>query len=284
MKNLRLLTAIMVALAVTAGFAANLSAADDTVEIVYVEWACATASSNVMKAVIEQETDYDVELTSVSGSAMYAALADGDQDAMTTAWLPVTHGAYMDKYKDDLVNLGPNFHGAKIGLVVPKYVTIDSITELNAAADKFDNEIIGIDPGAGIMGKTEKALEAYNLDNMELVSSSGPMMTATLKSKYEDKEWVAVTGWTPHWKFARFDLKYLKDPKKVYGEAETINTIVRKGLKEDMPEVYAILDKFNWESADIGSVMAMNMENGEAEKNAEKWVKENQDMVKKWVE
>ncbi|MGM0417899.1 MAG: glycine betaine ABC transporter substrate-binding protein [Thermodesulfobacteriota bacterium] len=283
MKNLRLLTALMVALAITAGFAANASA-KEKVEIVYVEWACATASSNVMKAVIEQETDYEVELTSVSGSAMYAALADGDQDAMTTAWLPVTHGAYMDKYEDDLDNLGPNFKGAKIGLVVPKYVEIDSIAELNDAADKFDGEIIGIDPGAGVMGKTEKALDAYNLDNIELVSSSGPMMTATLKSKYEDKEWVAVTGWTPHWKFAKFDLKYLKDPKKVYGEAETINTIARKGLKEDMPEVYSILDKFSWGAADIGSVMAMNMENGEAEKNAEKWVKENQDMVKKWVE
>ena len=58
-----------------------------------------------------------------------------------------------------------------------------------------------------------------------------------------------VTGWTPHWKFARWDLKFLDDPKKVYGEAETINTIVRQGLKEDMPEVYAVCDAFKWDSS-----------------------------------
>jgi glycine betaine/proline transport system substrate-binding protein len=236
-----------------------------------------------MKAVIEKNTDYEVELTSVSAAAMYAALADGDQDALTTAWLPVTHGHYVEKYKDDIVDLGPSMEGAKIGLVVPKYVTIDSIAELNDSAKKFDGEIIGIDPGAGVMSKAEIAVDEYNLDKLNLKDSSGPIMTAMLKSRYEDKKWVVVTGWVPHWKFAKFDLKFLEDPKKVFGESETINTFVRKGLKEDMPEVYKILDNFQWGPSEIGAVMAMNMENGEAEKNAEIWVEENADLVSKWV-
>ena len=37
-------------------------------------------------------------------------------------------------------------------------------------------------------------------------------MTAALKSAIANDEEIAVTGWTPHWMFARWDLKYLDDP------------------------------------------------------------------------
>ncbi len=275
-----------IALIVALGFAfvsAN-AFAKEKVKIVYVEWACATASSHVMKAVIEQATDYEVVLTSVPAAVMFTALADGDQDAMTSAWLPVTHSDYLKKYKDDIVDLGPNFEGAKIGLVVPEYVTIDSIAQLNENAKKFGGEIIGIDPGAGIMSKTEMAIKEYGLNKMELVDSSGPMMTASLKNAYKRGEWAVVTGWVPHWKFATFKLKFLDDPKKVYGDAETINTFVRKGLKKDMPKVYSILDKFKWNAAQIGEVMAMNMKGGSPEENAKKWVKAHPEIVNKWLE
>ena len=57
-------------------------------------------------------------------------LASGEADAMVAAWLPATHAAYYEKYKDDFDDLGPNLEGAKIGLVVPSYVTIDSIEEI----------------------------------------------------------------------------------------------------------------------------------------------------------
>lgn len=282
MKKIRFILFMVSALLVLQGFTTQ-AFAKKKVKIVYVEWACATAASNVMKAVIEKHTDKKVELTPVSASAMYAALADQDQDALVCAWLPVTHQAYVDRYKKDLVDLGPNFEQARIGLVVPKYVTINSIAEMNKFHKKFKGGIVGIDPGAGVMAKTESAIKEYNLDKIELMPSSGPIMTASLKNKYKHKEWVAVTGWVPHWKFAKFDLKFLEDPKEIFGKSETINTIARKGLKKDMPKVYSILDNFKWTSAQIGEVMAMNAENGEAEENAVKWVEKNPEIVKNWI-
>ena len=50
------------------------------------------------------------------------------------------------------------FTDAKLGLVVPSYVTIDSITELNDHKDKFGSRIVGIEPGAGLMIHTERIL------------------------------------------------------------------------------------------------------------------------------
>ncbi|MFO7886364.1 MAG: glycine betaine ABC transporter substrate-binding protein [Desulfobacteraceae bacterium] len=279
----RLFAILLAALFLIAGFGSPALAGKGKIKIGYVEWACATASSNTVKAVLQEKMGYDVTMLPVSAAAMWKALETGDIDAMTTAWLPITHGHYLDKVKDDVINLGSNCEGAGIGIVVPQYVTIDCISEMNDHADKFDGKIIGIDPGAGIMSKTEKALEDYNLDKIRLVDSSGAMMTATLGNKIKNKEWVAVTGWTPHWKFARWDLKYLKDPKKVYGGSEHIATIVRKGLKEDMPEVYSFLDNFHWTLAEIGQQMGWNAEGAEPYDSAKKWIKENPDMVNQWL-
>ena len=76
----------------------------------------------------------------------------------------------------------------------------------------------------------------------------------------------------------------LKDPKHEFGAEETINTIVRKGLKEDMPEVYNFLDKFNWSNEDISSVMVANQEKrADFNKTAREWVKNNKEKVDSWL-
>ena len=275
---------MMIAVLLTAAFAGQAMAQQKTTQIAYVEWSCATASANVVKAVLEEKMNYKVELIPVSAAAMWQALATGDVDAITTAWLPTTHQHYYEKLKDDVEKLGHNLVGTRIGLVVPTYVTIDSIGEMNAHADKFDGQITGIDPGAGIMSKTEEAIEKYNLTDMELMESSGAMMTAVLQDKINKKDWVVVTGWTPHWKFGKWDLKYLDDPKGVYGGDEYIDTVVRKGLKEDKPDLYAFLNNFKWTPADIQTVMAWNQEKDmNPEKSAKKWVNENPDKVAVWL-
>ncbi|MFO7982035.1 MAG: glycine betaine ABC transporter substrate-binding protein [Desulfuromonadales bacterium] len=255
-----------------------------TVELAYVEWSSEVASTNVVKAVLQEEMGYDVEITSVSAAAMWQAVASADSDGMVAAWLPTTHGHYLEELEDEVVDLGPNLTGTKIGLVVPEYVEIDSIAELDENAEKFDGKIIGIDPGAGIMSKTEQALEDYNLDNFELVSGSGATMTGALKDAIKNDEWTVVTGWTPHWKFAKWDLKYLEDPKETYGGEEAIHTIVRKGLMADMPDVHTFLNNFEWTPEDMAEVMVWNEEKGaDPYENAKRWIEENPEKVNKWL-
>jgi glycine betaine/proline transport system substrate-binding protein len=47
----------------------------------------------------------------------------------------------------------------------------------------------------------------YDLD-YDQVTSSGPAMVASLEKAIRDKEWIVVTGWKPHFKWAQHDLKY----------------------------------------------------------------------------
>ena len=81
---------------------------------------------------------------------------------------------------------------------MPKYVTINSMDELNANADKFGGKIVGIEPGSGLMRDTSNAVKDYDL-KLQRVECSTAAMTAALKSATDRKEWIAVTIWEPSW-------------------------------------------------------------------------------------
>jgi glycine betaine/proline transport system substrate-binding protein len=59
-------------------------------------------------------------------------------------------------------------------------------------------------------------------------------MVASLEKAIRDKEWIVVTGWKPHFKWAQHDLKYLKDPKGVYKRC--LFNYFKKRFQEDQPE------------------------------------------------
>ncbi|WP_319762242.1 glycine betaine ABC transporter substrate-binding protein [Maridesulfovibrio sp.] len=280
------ITLILITFLLACSFAFGAYADDSKkVTLAYVEWDCATASTNLAKAVIEERLGYECEILPVSAAAMWQAVGTGDVDGLVTAWLPVTHKEYLERVKDKVEDLGALVGGAKLGWVVPSYVTIDSIEQLNANADKFDGKIIGIDPGAGLMSLSEEAVKQYNLDNMELMEGSGATMTAALADAIKNKKWVVVTGWSPHWMFGRWDLKYLKDPKGVLGGEEKIHTIVRKGLKKDQPKVYSFLEKFAYTNPNqLQKLMAWNQEKGaDPYENAKRFIKENKAQVDSWL-
>ncbi len=254
------------------------------VEIAYVEWSSEVASSNVVKAVLQEKMGYKCELTAVSVGPMYVAVAAGDVDGMVASWQPLQK-ANLDKVASKLDDLGPNMEGVLSGLVVPDYVTINSIEEMNANADKFDGKIIGIDPGAGIMQKSEIVIKDYGLSKFKLMESTGAMMVAALKDAIRQKKWVVVTGWTPHWKWGVWKLKYLKDPKAIYGKVSDgfIKTLVRKGLKKDMPDVYKFLDNFKWTGDEMAAVMVAIKDGMKPYDAAKKWISENGAKVDGWL-
>lgn len=108
-------------------------------------------------------------------------------------------------------------------------------------------------------------------------------MATSLGQAYNNQEEIVVTGWNPHWKFAEYDLKYLEDPKKVYGEGETINTYTRQGFQEDNPRAYQILANFHWSLEDMESVM-LDIANGmDPSQAAQKWIEANPDKVSEWT-
>jgi glycine betaine/proline transport system substrate-binding protein len=167
-------------------------------------------------------------------------------------------------------------------LIVVTGCSKDNATE-TSVGKSVNHQIIGIDPGAGLMKQTTQAMKDYELSEWKLIEGSSAAMTAALDKAYKAKEPIIVTGWTPHWMFAKYDLKYLNDPKGVFGKDEEIHTIARKGLKEAAPSAYAMLDRFEWTPEDMAVVMSAVMEGKKPEDAAADWVANNAAKVDGWV-
>jgi len=280
---------------------AQTANASNSIRLAHTEWSSSMASANLVKAVFQNKLGIHCELVSLGADKMWAAVAEGRVDAMLSAWLPDTHAHYLQRYQGQVVDLGPNLEGTKTGLVVPNvtagrltagtgirnkpYIEIDAIPELKSLAEKFKHRIIGIEPEAGIMRKTRQAMEAYGLEDFRLVESSEVAMMAELSHAIRRQQWIVVAGWLPHWSFARWNLKFLDDPKNIFGDGGTINTVVRRGLEHDMPKAWRVLDRFFWEPEDVGQLMLWIQEdNGNFPyEKALRWMRTHPGKVDNWT-
>ncbi len=263
------------------------AAADKPVRIGWTAWSDAEAVTRIAQRIIEERLNQPVELVLADIGLQYQGLAKGDLDFMMMSWQPMTHGNYLEKVGDEMVSLGILYTRARLGWVVPAYVPEDQVKTIADLAkpevrDKLDGKIQGIDPGAGLMQASETAIDAYGLDDYQLVSASGAAMTAALSRAIKRDEWIVVTGWSPHWKFAKWDLRYLEDPKGVLGGLERIHVMARKDFYQDHPRVAEFLTRMYIPLEDLEAVM-FEATNSSYEEAVEAYIKNNQDRIDYWV-
>ncbi|NBB79649.1 MAG: glycine/betaine ABC transporter [Verrucomicrobia bacterium] len=267
---------------IAAASAAAFGLQAETVKIAYPNWAEGIAMTHLAKVVLEEEMGYDVELTQADPGVIYAAVAQGDQDLFVDGWLPNTHADYWAQYGDVLENYGTTFGNGVTGLVVPAYMDINSIDELNSVADELDGKITGIGTGAGITKNTNIAIDEYRLD-LEQVNSSGPAMTAALSNAIQAGKPIVVTGWKPHWKFGRFDLKVLEDPKGVY-PLDGLRKVGRPGLRLEMPDVVDFMVNYSLTEDQLLSLMLdIDDSDDDPAAVASAWARKNQPLIESWL-
>lgn len=316
-RRYRSATAVLVALAVILGLTAcgvteqeedeGLAArrarrSEETIRIVYPPWSSEIASAHLFRAVLTERLGYRVELIPVEAEQMWSRVADGEADVLTGAWLPTTHGEYAEQYADRLEDLGPNLNGARIGLVVPTvtpgrrtddtgrtgrpFVTIDSIEGLADTRDEFGGRIIGIESGAGVVTRAHEALEAYELGALyDVVETDEEHMLERLSAAVRRDEWIVLTGWKPHWMFELFNLRFLDDPRGVFGEEESIHTMVREGFAEELPDAHTVLGRISYEPNELERLMRWIREDDTDDPygQALRWLEVHPDTVDDWV-
>jgi glycine betaine/proline transport system substrate-binding protein len=249
-------------------------------------WAENIAVSNMWKILLE-ERGYEVTLTSAGKSVIYSGIASDSIDMGLEVWMPKTDKQYYERYEEEISLHEAWYNGTGLGLVVPEYVDIESIEQLNANKERFVQNgkpaIVGIDPGSALVGLTEDVVSEYDLE-LQLITSSGPGMTSALERAYQREEPIVVTLWNPHWAFAEYKLKYLDDPKNIYGQGEDIHWMSRPELADEYPEIVEWLNAWHMNDQQVGGIMATIREEDDAARGARKWIENNRELVEGWFE
>ena len=112
-----------------------------------------------------------------------------------------------------------------------------------------------------------------------VITSTTPAMIEEMAYAIKNDRYAAITAWSPHWMNAELSIKYLKDPEKVFGEAENVHTIVRKGFDKDYPELAKFFRQFKWKTTDLDSLSLICYESdGDYGKGAREWLKRNPEL------
>jgi glycine betaine/proline transport system substrate-binding protein len=221
---------------------------------VFTGWPEGEAASLLWQNVLEAK-GYNVTLEYADVAPVYTGLAAGDYDLNLDVWLPTTHADYVAQYGSKIVDLGTWNTEASNKVTVNADAPINSLDELAANADLFNNTIYGIEPGAGITRMTQdNVIPDYGLGGMTFTTSSTAGMLSELTAASAAGENFAVTLWHPHWAYSAFDLKDLADPQGAMGAAEGLHSYSRLGFADDNPIAAGWVSGFTMDTDTLGSL------------------------------
>lgn len=264
--------------------ASSASGAGKTITIGYIDWPEDVAASHLWDQILTQK-GYHVKLINASVAPVFEGVGQGSVSLFMDAWLPHTQGTYWNRIKDNAIKINSWYTSpTKEGFVVPDYVTIHSISQLTSHAAEFHNQIVGIDAGAGEMALAAKAIHAYGLPE-KLVTSSDSGMLAALSKAESAHQPVVVTLWSPHWAFAKWHLKYLSDPKNIFGPADHIYTIANKSFPSQHPQVDKWLKNFHLNQTQLGQLEndINAAPSSQINSAVKQWMSKNKSLINGWT-
>ena len=274
-------------LGMAVGLGAGAAPASEPIRIGWTAWPDAEFVTRLTARIIEERMHREVRLVQTDIAPQYRGLAQGAIDMMLMAWLPDTHDAYIKQARGDVFSLGILYGYARLGWAVPDYVPrsqVGSMADLSKpeVRGRLGGTIVGIERGTGLAEASEKAMEVYGLDDYRLRLSSGADMTAALDRAIERDEWIVVTGWSPHWKFSAYDLRYLEDPKGVLGRYERVHAMAHKGFYQANPEVALMVSRMFIPIDQLQAAM-YDARQTSYEEAVERFIDNNREMVDYWV-
>jgi glycine betaine/proline transport system substrate-binding protein len=291
----RLFAAAVVAALVAGGLPARAQEAEScaTPRFSDVGWTDISATTAVAALVLEQ-LGYTPKIDILSVAVTYEALPRGDIDVFLGNWMPLqepTQKPLVDAGKIDVVRA--NLEGALIGFAVPK-ATYDAglktYADIAGFADELDHKIYGIEAGSSANATISEMIEndKFGLGEFSLVESSEQAMLAQVQRAARGGDPIVFFGWRPHPMNVNLEMAYLTDGDDVFGPndgAATVLTNTRPGYVEDCRNVGRFLQNlaFSVEAEDL--MMSYILDDGmSAAEAAEKWLKDNPDVLDAWLE
>jgi glycine betaine/proline transport system substrate-binding protein len=269
----------------------SFAAAATTVKFGSPPWPGETVKALVATKILSA-AGYKTHITNASWNIDLHGVKSGDLDVDMGLWIPTQKSALHPLVESgQVIRLVANVPDAKYDLVVPDYVWkkgVHSIGDLNEYAKKFDHKIYGIEPGNDGNELMLKAIKnnTYDLGGWKLVQSSTAGMLSAAKKKTAKHQWIVFLGWRPHWMNIVFHLKYLKDPKHIWGSGPSrVYTVVNPDFKKNNANAAKFLKQMVvGDKIQSKWIYDYSYKKIKADKVAENWIVDNMKTVAKWLD
>jgi glycine betaine/proline transport system substrate-binding protein len=301
---------IVGALSLSACGAADTSSGggkDDKVVLAEPSWVGAQANAAVVKKLMEDELDVQVEAKQMDEPVAFDALDSGKADAILEDWhgVPKKQKKYVEE-KKTVVSGGDLGVVGHIGWFVPKYYAdkhpdVLDYKNLNKYYKDFRTSESG-DKGhfigaAPSYSQHDKGLiKNFGLKFKHIPSGAEAAQLKEIQRLYDAKKPFLTYWWEPQWMNNKIDMVEVKLPKHTPGceipeskaecgyETNQLEKFLNKDFADGNSEAAQFIKNFKWTTKDqnevAGDIAGKKMKPEDA---AEKWIKANKSTWEKWI-
>jgi len=117
------------------------------------------------------------------------------------------------------------------------------------------------------------------------VPSSTAGMLSQAGREMKAHKWIVFLGWKPHWMNIKYDIRYLKDPKKIWGGQSSVHTAANPQFVKSNPNVARFLKQMAVHSRIQSKwIYDYGYKNQPAGQVATSWIKGHMHTVAKWLD
>ncbi|WP_458527391.1 ABC transporter substrate-binding protein [Onishia taeanensis] len=264
-----------------------------TLDLGVPAWPGVTVKSEIASQLLAP-LGYEARTQELSLQVIYQGLDTGDVDTFLGGWMPAQQEMFAPREQSGAVtSLVNNVEGAQMTLAVPEYLYeqgITSFADLDAHREAFEGKIHGFGAGSAASEILYRAIDndTWGFGDWELTDTSVVGMLGAAQSAIGREEPIVWVGWTPHWMNLELPMRYLEDPKDLFGEnnGETeVLTVMRSAYAEAHPNLERLFAQFTF-SAEQQSWMinAYSQEERDVEAVAQEWIEAHPERVRAMLE
>lgn len=313
MKNL-LKGVALAALMLAPGIAAAEVESDEPIIIVQNNWTSQLVLSYVVGKTLE-DMGYTVEYAPSDSQLQFQAMADNDMDFQVEAWEGSMKSAFEKAVENGMVDAGTHSALTREEWWIPNYVLekcpgAGSWEGLNRCAEIFSTaetkpkgRFVG--PPADWGKNYADRVDALEMDFEAINVGQAATLWAELQSAYDREEPIVLFNWTPNFIESKFEGQFVDFP----APSDACNEVPEWGpnpnatgdcgaphsgwlkkaasprFAEEWPGAWAAVQKIDFNNAQIAAAALMvDVDGMEPEEAADKWMEDNGDIVKSWME
>jgi len=256
----------------------------NVIKIGYTDFSFDQSIVMVLKGILDQQQNIEVELYRLPDSTMFRVLSTGEIDIAISGWLPNTHGEYEDEYARQIKPYSMLCDSLGVYMVVPQTCVLNTIDELTLEGVAMNHTVVIPESQNAIYHLGKDVLTDYELHNFKLQESTWDDIITLIDNSLKNNSDFAFVGLRPHWIFKRYALKTLQDPKNSLGRYEKAYLFMNLDFPNRVPVLADFFGNVRFTLKDIEYIMELNQTLGsEPYENALKWINENMDKINQWL-